>query len=87
MQWSLSENTDLGAGGGVLLGDPSIRPDCGAAVSKDGDVGATNSVDDGVSTNLGDVEVVVVGGAARDAARACSTRITSRRPLAFCIEF
>ena len=41
------------------MGDPSIRPDCGAAVSKDGDVGATNSVDDVVSTNLGDVGVVV----------------------------
>ena len=54
------------------------------ATVEDEGVAATGSVDDAVVTELG---VVVVAGAARDKARACSTRITSRRPLAFCIEF
>ena len=52
------------------------------ATVEEEDVGATNSVDEGFLTKL---EVVVVVGAAIDAARACSKHSTSRRPLSFCI--
>ena len=74
----------MGGGGGFEGSAVASWADGDVATVEDEGVAATGSVDEGFLTNLG---VVVVAGAARDKARACSTRITSRRPLAFCIEF
>ena len=73
-----------GGGGGRKGSIGASGADGRTATVEDEGFGRTGSVDDAVVTELG---VVVVAGTARDKARACSTRITSRRPLASCIEF